>query len=46
MLDLVARNLRPRGLTSGFGGGIALTDGTIHHQDIRRALRHSPNHPE
>ena len=21
-----------------FGGGIALTDGTIHHQDIRRAL--------
>lgn len=36
--DLVARNLRPKGLTSGFGGGIALTDGTIHQQDIRRAL--------
>jgi len=36
--DLVARNLRPRGLTSGFGGGIALTDGAIHQQDIRRAL--------
>lgn len=38
IIDLVSRNLRPRGLTSGFGGGIALTDGTIHHQDIRRAL--------
>ncbi len=38
IIDLVSRNLRPRGLTSGFGGRIALTDGTIHHQDIRRAL--------
>ena len=38
IIDLLSRNLRPRGLTSGFGGGIALTDGTIHHQDIRRAL--------
>ena len=38
VIDLVARNLRPRGLTTGFGGGIALTDGTIHHEDIRRAL--------
>lgn len=38
IIDLLARNLRPRGLTSGFKGGIALTDGTIHHQDIRRAL--------
>ena len=27
-----------RGLTAGFGGRIALTDGTIHHQDIRRPL--------
>ena len=36
--DLLARNQRPRGLSSGFKGGIALTDGTIHHQDIRRAL--------
>ena len=34
----MARNLRPSGLPSGFRGGIALTDGTIHHQDIRRAL--------
>jgi uncharacterized protein (TIGR03083 family) len=38
VIDLVARNQRPRGLPSGFKGGIALTDGTIHHQDIRRAL--------
>ena len=38
IIDLVARNLHPRGLPSGFKGGIALTDGTIHHQDIRRAL--------
>ena len=38
ILDLVARNQRPSGLPSGFSGGIALTDGTIHHQDIRRAL--------
>lgn len=28
----------PRGLTSFFGGRIALTDGLIHHQDIRRPL--------
>ncbi|GAA3713858.1 maleylpyruvate isomerase family mycothiol-dependent enzyme [Microlunatus aurantiacus] len=38
IIDLVARNQRPNGLPSGFMGGIALTDGTIHHQDIRRAL--------
>ena len=38
VIDMVSRNTRPRGLTSGFRGGIALTDGTIHHQDIRRAL--------
>jgi uncharacterized protein (TIGR03083 family) len=38
VMDLLARNLRPRGLAAGFRGGIALTDGTIHHQDIRRAL--------
>lgn len=39
--DLVAlawAHQRPRGLTAGFGGRIALTDGTIHHQDIRRPL--------
>src|SRR5437899_4313151 len=28
----------PHGLTSGFGGRIALTDGMIHQQDIRRPL--------
>lgn len=38
IVELVARNQKPRGLPSGFKGGIALTDGTIHHQDIRRAL--------
>jgi uncharacterized protein (TIGR03083 family) len=38
IIDLVARNQRPSGLPSWFKGGIALTDGTIHHQDIRRAL--------
>jgi uncharacterized protein (TIGR03083 family) len=38
ILELVARNQHPRGLPSAFKGGIALTDGTIHHQDIRRAL--------
>jgi len=29
---------RPTGLTAGLKGGIGLTDGVIHHQDIRRAL--------
>jgi uncharacterized protein (TIGR03083 family) len=38
IIELVARTLWPRGLTSGFGGGIALTDGMIHQQDIRRPL--------
>jgi uncharacterized protein (TIGR03083 family) len=28
----------PQGLTSGFGGRVALTDGMIHQQDIRRPL--------
>lgn len=38
LIDVLAHHLRPRGLTAGFGGMIALLDGTIHHQDIRRAL--------
>lgn len=38
LVDLLARTQRPHGLPTGFRGGIALTDGTIHHQDIRRAL--------
>lgn len=37
-VTLVRDHLDPRGLTAGFGGRIALTDGTIHHQDIRRPL--------
>ncbi len=39
--DLLARvreHLQPSGLTARFDGRIALTDGLIHHQDIRRAL--------
>ncbi len=35
---IVAEHLQPRGLTAGFGGMIALVDGMIHQQDIRRAL--------
>ena len=31
-------HLQPRGLTTWFGGRIALTDGVIHQQDIRRPL--------
>ncbi len=39
--ELLARfeeHLEPRGLTSAFGGRVALLDGLIHHQDIRRPL--------
>ncbi len=36
----------PRGVTAMFGSGIALTDGVIHHQDIRRALGHPRVVPE
>jgi|SRR5882757_8363864 len=39
--DLLARlkdRLDPRGLPAAFGGRIALVDGLIHHQDIRRPL--------
>ncbi|ULE35790.1 maleylpyruvate isomerase family mycothiol-dependent enzyme [Mycobacterium sp. IDR2000157661] len=39
LLDQLNRHLYPSGLTAGFGGMIALVDGTIHHQDIRRALQ-------
>jgi uncharacterized protein (TIGR03083 family) len=38
LLDFLHTHLQPRGLTAGFGGMIALVDGTVHHQDIRRAL--------
>ncbi len=35
---LARRCVQPRGLTTGFNGGIALVDTMIHHQDIRRPL--------
>ncbi|OBF30903.1 DinB family protein [Mycobacterium sp. ACS1612] len=35
---LMRRYAVPHGLTAGFGGRIALTDGMIHQQDIRRPL--------
>jgi uncharacterized protein (TIGR03083 family) len=38
LLAFLHNHLQPRGLTAGFGGMIALVDGTIHHQDIRRSL--------
>ncbi len=38
LLEFLRNHLTPRGLTAGFGGMIALVDGTIHHQDIRRTL--------
>jgi len=38
LLDMVQNHTDPRGFTAGFGGMIALVDGTIHHQDIRRTL--------
>ena len=38
LIELADNNIQPRGLTAGFGGMIALVDGTVHHQDIRRAL--------
>lgn len=38
LLDFLNSHLEPHGLTAGFGGMIGLVDGTIHHQDIRRAL--------
>ena len=38
LLEFLRNHLQPRGLTAGFGGMIALIDGTIHHQDIRRSL--------
>ena len=38
LLQRFRARLTPAGLTKGFGGGIALVDGLIHHQDIRRPL--------
>jgi uncharacterized protein (TIGR03083 family) len=39
LLEMARRHLMPRGLTTGFGGRIALLDALVHHQDIRRPLR-------
>ncbi|HWB66118.1 MAG TPA: maleylpyruvate isomerase family mycothiol-dependent enzyme [Mycobacteriales bacterium] len=36
----------PRGITAAFGSAVALTDGLIHHQDIRRALNQPRAVPE
>jgi uncharacterized protein (TIGR03083 family) len=38
LLEAVATHLRPTGITTGFGGRIALLDCMIHQQDIRRPL--------
>lgn len=38
VLALLRTHLRPRGFTAAFGGRVGLTDGLIHHQDIRRVL--------
>jgi uncharacterized protein (TIGR03083 family) len=38
LVQLVRDHIHPRGLTAGFGGMIALVDGMIHQQDIRRPL--------
>lgn len=38
LLALLKERLEPRGLLSAFGGRVALVDGLIHHQDIRRPL--------
>src|ERR1700742_5247220 len=38
LLEFLRNHLQPHGLTAGFGGMIALVDGTVHHQDIRRSL--------
>lgn len=38
LVELLRSHLTPTGLTAGLGGAIALTDGLIHQQDIRRPL--------
>ncbi|SFQ43511.1 TIGR03083 family protein [Amycolatopsis arida] len=38
LVRLLRAHLDPRGLPAAFGGMIALVDGLIHHQDIRRPL--------
>src|SRR6202048_5487787 len=36
---MIRAHAEPHGLTGGFGGRIALTDGMIYQQDIRRSVR-------
>jgi hypothetical protein len=38
LLGLLRSHLEPRGLLAASGGRPALTEGVIHHQDVRRAL--------
>ncbi|MGH3968985.1 MAG: maleylpyruvate isomerase family mycothiol-dependent enzyme [Mycobacterium sp.] len=38
LIELMRACIPPRGFTAGFGGMIALVDGMIHQQDIRRPL--------
>ena len=38
IVGMIRANTEPTGLTGGFGGKIALTDGMIHQQDIRRSI--------
>jgi uncharacterized protein (TIGR03083 family) len=38
LLALLKDHVEPRGLPAAFGGMVALVDGVIHHQDIRRPL--------
>ncbi|WP_040337014.1 maleylpyruvate isomerase family mycothiol-dependent enzyme [Candidatus Blastococcus massiliensis] len=38
LVELLDDHLTPAGLTAGLGGAIALTDGMVHQQDIRRPL--------
>ncbi|MDT5257098.1 MAG: hypothetical protein QOD10_2178 [Mycobacterium sp.] len=38
IIAMIRGNAEPHGLTGGFGGRIALTDGMIHQQDIRRSV--------
>jgi len=38
IVAMIRANTEPTGLTGGFGGKIALTDGMIHQQDIRRSI--------
>ncbi len=38
LLELLQAHLEPQGLMAALGGRVALTEGVIHHQDVRGAL--------